>query len=371
MNRGGLVISFILFQLIWLSGCKQNTVNVLWNNDGPDSLFSGRKYKIQIPKNFPAVADHLADSLSYEGVELGRRLFYDKHLSADGKKSCASCHALQFAFSDSGKAVSENETGHTIRNAPALQNLVWNKLFSWDGRLLNLSSQADDAAHKELAIASDITISYLISDSTYRNLFRKAFGRPGSVTAYKMNKALEQFLISLVSANSKFDRVKRGEEQFSASEARGFKMFSNDTGGCFRCHNSNGGYTLLMTDNEFRNNGLDAVATAYQYPDSGRGGVTHVLSDYGKFKVPSLRNVAVTGPYMHEGRYKTLQQVVNFYSDSTHLSPSVDPIILFLFHGQKGHHLTAAEKNDLIDFLGTLTDSSFINNKVFANPFGQ
>ena len=369
MNRGRLTISFILFLLLGFSACRQNPVNVLWNNDGPDSLFASHKYTVPIPENFPAITHHLADSLSYEGVELGRRLFYDKHLSADGKKSCASCHALQYAFSDSGNAISENETGHTIRNAPALQNLVWNKLFSWDGRLLNLSSQGDDAAHKELAIPTDITISYLTADSSYRNLFRKAFGRPGSVTTNKIDRALEQFLILLVSANSKFDRVKRGEEHFTASEARGFKIFSNDTGGCFRCHNSNGGYTLLMTDNEFRNNGLDAVANAYQYPDSGRGGVTHVLSDYGKFKVPSLRNVAITGPYMHDGRYRTLQQVLNFYSDSTRLSPSVDPIILFLFHGQKEHHLTAAEKSDIIDFLETLTDSSFVNNQALSDPF--
>ncbi len=262
MNKAGLIILLFALQLIWICGCRNNPANTVWQNDGPDSLFTGTNYIIQKPANFPAITNPYADSLSYEGIELGRRLFYDKHLSADGKKSCASCHALQYAFSDSGKAVSENETGHTIRNAPALQNLVWNKLFSWDGRLINLSSQADDAAHKELAIPTDITISYLTSDSIYRKLFRKAFGRPGSVTAYKVNKALEQFLISLVSANSKFDRVKRGEEQFSASEARGFKIFSNDTGGCFRCHNSNGGYTLLLTDNEFRNNGLDAVATS-------------------------------------------------------------------------------------------------------------
>jgi cytochrome c peroxidase len=184
-----------------------------------------------------------------------------------------------------------------------------------------------------------------------------------------MDKALQQFMMSIVSCQSKFDRVKSGAEQFTDAEQRGFKIFSTDTGGCFNCHFSEGGYTLLMTDGKFRNNGLDSVLTPYQYPDSGRGGITHLLADYGKFKVPTLRNIAVTGPYMHDGRYKTLQQVINFYSDSTHMSPSVDPMIIYLFKGKDRHHLTSMQKSDLLDFLYTLTDSSFLHNPALSDPF--
>ena len=307
--------------------------------------------------------------MTYEGVELGHRLFYDKHLSRDGKKSCASCHLLQYALSDSGNAKSLNETGLTKRNAPALQNLLWAKDFFWDGKVKYLNAQSKDEAHNVLAMVTDITISYLKSDSVYCALFKRAFGRPGYITEDKMDNALQQFMLSIVSCNSKFDRVKRGEDKFTASEERGLNIFNSDTGGCFRCHSSTGGYTLLLTDNIFRNNGLDSVNTAYQYPDSGRGGVTHALSDYGKFKVPTLRNVAITGPYMHDGRYKTLQQVINFYSDSARLSPSVDPTIIALFAGNNKRHFTLTQKNDLLNFLYTLTDSTFIQNPSLADPF--
>jgi len=369
MKNTGVV--FVLLAVLWvlITGCKFNAVSYFFNAGKPDSLFVGRKYVVQVPFKFPAIENKYADSMTYEGVELGHMLFYDMHLSRDGKKSCASCHLLQYALSDSGNAKSVNETGLTTRNAPALQNLLWAKDFFWDGKVNRLDAQAKDASHNEMAMVTDITISYLKADSTYSALFKKAFGRPGDITEGNIDKALQQFMFSIISCNSKFDRVKKGEEQFTAAEQRGFKIFDSDTGGCFRCHASTGGYTLLLTDNAFRNNGLDSVQTAYQYADSGRGGITHVLSDYGKFKVPTLRNVALTGPYMHDGRYKTLQQVINFYSDSTRLSPSVDQAIMYVFKGPNPHHITPRQKSDLLSFLYTLTDSTFIQNPALANPF--
>ena len=352
-----------------LTGCRQNPLTYFFGPTEPDSLFTGKKYTIQRPFKFPPITNKYADSLTYEGVELGRRLFYDKHLSKDGEKSCASCHFLQYAFSDSGKAKSANETGLTIRNAPPLQNLLWAKQLFWDGKVTGLDAQARDASHKEMAMVADITISYLKSDSIYVALFKKAFGRPGDITENKIDKALQQFTMSIISSNSKYDRVKQGTENFTPSEQRGFNIFSTDTGGCFRCHHSGGGSSLLLTDNLFKNNGLDSVNTIYEFADSGRGGVTHIASDYGLFRVPSLRNIAVTGPYMHDGRYKALRQVINFYSDSTRLSPTVDPIILFLFHGKTARHLTPVQKNDLLNFLYTLTDSSFRHNASLSDPF--
>lgn len=368
MKKKSLCYITIVLLLIFMAGCKNNSL-VSWIESGPDSLYVGKKFVIEKPFRFPPITNKYADSLTFEGVELGRRLFYDKHLSADGKKSCASCHLLQYALSDSGNAKSNNETGLTKRNAPALQNLLWNSSFFWDGKLGKLDVQANDATHNELAMNADITISYLKADDIYSGLFKKAFGRPGDITEYKIDKALQQFMLTMISCNSKFDRFKKGRERLTDAEQRGFNIFSTDTGGCFRCHNSNGGYTLLLTDSKFRNNGLDSVDNAYQYPDSGRGGVTHTISDYGKFKVPSLRNVALTGPYMHDGRLKTLRQVVDFYSDSTRLSPSVDPIILFLFKGKEARHFTLQQKMDLVAFLSTFTDSSFIQNKALSDPF--
>lgn len=126
---------------------------------------------------------------------------------------------------------------------------------------------------------------------------------------------------------------------------------------------------MLFSDNLFKNNGLDSVANAYQFADSGRGGVTHVLSDYGKFKVPSLRNVAVSGPYMHDGRFNTLLQVINFYSDSTRNSPTVDPIVLYVFKSKSSRPLTSRQKDDLLNFLNTLTDSTFLHSPVYSDPF--
>jgi len=367
MKRKYPAIIFVVSVMALIAGCRNNSFRFF--DTEPGSNYAGTKFTIQKPFKFPFITNRYADSLTYEGVELGRRLFYDKHLSADGNKSCASCHLLQYALSDSGKARSMNETGLTRRNAPALQNLAWFKDFFWDGKVSNLEAQAKDATHNEMVVPVDITISYLKSDSTYTSLFKKAFGRPGDISEYKIDKALEQFMMSIVSCNSKFDRVKKGEEQYTPSEQRGFNVFSTDTGGCFHCHNSEGGYTLLLTNGKFQNNGLDSLLSPYAFPDSGRGGVTHLTQDYGTFKVPSLRNVALTGPYMHDGRYKTLQQVVNFYSDSTRMSPSVDPMIIYLFKGKDARHLTTKQKSDLISFLYTLTDSSFINNPALSNPF--
>ena len=369
MKRSATLIVFVVSVMSAITGCRHNPFAAFWGSAEPDSLYVGAKYTIQRPFKFPAVTDKYADSLTYEGVELGRRLFYDKHLSKDGKKSCASCHVQQYAFSDSGLSKSVNETGLTKRNAPVLQNLAWAKQLFWDGKITGLDAQSNDAAHNELAMVSDITISYLKADSVYVALFKKAFGHPGDITERKMDKALQQFLMSVVSCNSKYDRVKKGEAQFTASEARGAQIFSSDTGACFRCHNSGGGSSLLLTDNLFKNNGLDEASNVYQFADSGRGGVTHISADFGKFKVPSLRNVAVSGPYMHDGRFNTLKQVINFYSDSTALSPSVDPIILLTFHSKKSRRLTATEKEDLLNFLYTLTDSSFLHNQAYSNPF--
>ena len=177
-------------------------------------------------------------------------------------------------------------------------------------------------------------------------------------------------MLTAISANSKFDQSLQGGPALTQSEQNGLTLYNNETGDCFHCHASDGNTTLLMTDNLFRNNGLDSTLSIYGFKDPGRGGVTLNASDYGLFKDPTMRNIALTGPYMHDGRYKTLAQVINFYSDSTHLSPTIDPIMLRPNHNNGvGLELAPSQVTDLVNFLNTLTDTSFLDNPALSNPF--
>ncbi|HWB63784.1 MAG TPA: cytochrome c peroxidase [Chitinophagales bacterium] len=342
-----------------------------------ESDYKGTKYNLPVTNLLGKPRAPYADSLTVEGIELGRRLFYDVHLSKDGKKSCFSCHRLEYAFSDPGVALSMNETGMTTRNAQPLQNLAWLTAYFWDGRSSTLQQQAQDAFAHELALDTVKAVKYVEGDTTDMCLYKKAFGRPGVVTATKLNLAMEEFLLSAVSCNSRFDSVMRGQAKFTQEEADGYnKVFSLRTGDCIQCHRSIG-RTFLFTDSRFHNNGLDKVDNIKDFKDAGRGSITHNESDYGLFRTPSLRNVAVSAPYMHDGRFKTLRKVIDFYSDSLHYSPTVDPnIVIHLSpekradqHSNGGMHLTEKEKEELLSFLNTLTDTSFLHNPALQNPF--
>jgi cytochrome c peroxidase len=359
----------LLAVLIGLQNCKRDPLITKNTYTDADSLYTGKKYVINVPFRFPTLSNPYADSMTYEGVELGRRLFYDKHLSLDGQKSCGSCHHVQYALSDSGFSVSTNEFGLTKRNAPPIQNLAWATKQFWDGRVNTLAEQAQDAYQHELGIVLASSINYLKGDSVYTRLFRKAFGRPGDITDDKIYKAVQQFMMSAVSANSKFDKYVRGEGTLTSSELAGYRIFGSETGDCFHCHMSGGGSTYLMTDNLFSNNGLDSASNINDFRDPGRGGITLDPADYGRFKDPSLRNVALTAPYMHDGRYKTLDQVINFYSDSMKMSPTINSVMLLPNHANGGLHLSQQQKVNLLDFLNTLTDTSFLHNPALADPF--
>ncbi len=371
MKKSYLLVAFFFAAIFALENCKPDPAIIKGNNLDPDSLYVGKKYTM--PTNlyrFPALNNPFADSMTYEGIALGRRLFYDKNLSKDGTKACASCHHLVAAFSDSGNVKSTNEFGPTKRNAPALQNLAWAPYYFWDGRQKTIAAQAQDAYHNELGLIVTNAITYLQTDSIDVKLFKKAFGRPGTITEANIYKAIQQFEMTAISANSKFDQYLQSKATFTQSELNGYQIFNTETGDCFHCHMSDGGASLLITDNLYRNNGLDSALTVNDFADPGRGGITLNESDYGKFKDPSLRNIALTGPYMHDGRYTTLMQVINFYSDSTHRSPTIDPILLLYNHNYgAGLHLVQSQKNDLLNFLYTLTDTSFINNPNLASPF--
>ena len=315
---------------------------------------------IDTPENFPPIIHPEDNPLTEEGVELGRHLFWENKLSGNNSIACANCHLPQYAFSDPNKFSIGIHGDSGKRNSMVLQNLAWSENFFWDGRSLTLEEQILVTILD--SIEMDETWSNFLSeiryDNNYRDLFYKAFGtlEPDSTHAAK---ALAQFVRTMVSTNSKYDRYLRQEATLSQEESAGLASFNDLNGGdCFHCH---GG--ILGTDNSFKNNGLDELPM-----DSGRGLVTGLESDNFKFKVPSIRNIEYSAPYMHDGRFNTLDEVINFYSTGIHSnSPNIDPLIEFASQG--GVQLNPQERTELKAFLLTFSDPDFIYNPKFSNPF--
>ena len=345
-------ILFITYIILSLTGCQKKTI--VHSSYQPTSLV------INIPNNFPPITHPEDNPLTEEGVELGRHLFWENKLSGNNSMSCASCHLPQNAFSDPKKVSIGIHGDSGKRNAMVLQNLAWSESFFWDGRSLTLEEQIliPVLDSTEMDETWSNFLSEIEFDNNYRNLFYEAFGTlsPDSTHAAK---ALAQFVRTMVSTNSKYDRYLRQEEALTQDETAGLASFNDLNGGdCFHCH---GG--ILGTDNSFKNNGLD------EFPiDSGRGLFTGISSDNFKFKVPSIRNIEYSAPYMHDGRFNTLDQVINFYSIGVHPnSPNIDPLIEFASQG--GVQLNPQERNELKAFLLTFSDPDFINNPNFSNPF--
>lgn len=310
--------------------------------------------KLEVPKGWPQPNNIFASNpLTEEGFQLGRKLFYDGRLSKDGNFSCASCHQQFAAF-----ATFDHDFSHgfndqfSTRNAPALQNLAWVPLYHWDGGINHIEVQALSplTAPNEMAEEIDSVLQKLRADAAYKKMFRKAFGND-SINSQKMLKALAQFVGTLVSSNSKYDRVKRGKDAFNPSELHGYEVFKTK---CEHCHKE-----PLFTDNSFRNNGL--VANDF-LKDYGRMRITTETGDSLKFRVPSLRNIGVTQPYMHDGRLYSLGQVIEHYRSGIQQSATLDSSL------RKGIEFTPKEKYDLVLFLGTLTDTSFLKDKRFSQP---
>ncbi|HEY9340308.1 MAG TPA: cytochrome c peroxidase [Hanamia sp.] len=310
--------------------------------------------KLEVPKGWPQPNNIFANNpLTEEGFQLGRKLFYDGRLSKDGNFSCASCHQQFAAF-----ATFDHDFSHgfndqfSTRNAPALQNLAWVPLYHWDGGINHIEVQALSplTAPNEMAEEIDSVLQKLRADAAYKKMFKKAFGNE-TINSQKMLKALAQFVGTLVSANSKYDKVKRGEDAFNPSELHGYEVFKMK---CEHCHKE-----PLFTDNSFRNNGL---AVNDFLKDYGRMRITTEAGDSLKFRVPTLRNIGVTQPYMHDGRLYSLGQVIEHYRTGIQQSATLDSSL------RKGIDFTPKEKYDLVLFLGTLTDTSFLKDKRFSQP---
>ncbi len=315
-------------------------------------------YELTLPFKFPEFEIPPGSELTEEGIALGRELFYDPILSVDSTLACAGCHKAQEGFSDSN--FRSEGVGGTLgkRQAMPVMNLAWGEKFFWDGRANSIAHQVLFPVEDPLEMKSDWTNieDRLNLHKDYPAKFYAAFGTD-KITKELVGKAIAQFERTMISGNSKHDAVLENLAFFTPSEQRGFELFNTEEADCFHCH---GG--ALFTDNLFHNNGLDSV-----YTDIGLAGVTGRGVDTGYFKTPSLRNLIFTAPYMHDGRFKTLEEVVDHYSEGLINSPYIDPLMLFANEG--GVHLSEQQKRDLVAYLKTLTDTSFINNPAFQNPF--
>jgi cytochrome c peroxidase len=243
-----------------------------------------------------------------------------------------------------------------------------NKKFFFDGRQTSIEDAVADALKGEQHFNYIYSKSKLESQPRYSSLFKKAFGRPGDITEDKVNKAIAQFIRTLVSFNSKFDLFMRGEATLTSNEQQGFAIFNdNDSGDCFHCHADGPYLTFANQILFFANNALDSVNSVNDFKDKGLGAISLDANDNGRFKIPTLRNIMLTPPYMHDGRFATIQDVIGHYSDGLKYSPNVDPLMQKFFQG--GVRINQIEKDHLIDFLKTLTDTSFVNKPEFQNPF--
>lgn len=326
----------------------------------PQPVYAPIPYELNLPSHFPEMVIPDDNPLTVQGVNLGRHLFWDTRLSGDNTMSCGTCHLPQFSFSDNRPTSDGIDGKFGTRNTMVLQNLAWANDFFWDGRAKTLEEQVLLPVINPIEMHDTWShfMDEIRDDEKYKTMFFEAFGVVAFDSTYAA-KAMAQFLRTMVSCNSKYDRIIQGEEAFTIQEQSGFDSFNALSGGdCFHCH---GG--ALTTDFSYKNNGLDAVPV-----DTGRGLVTGDPNDYFKFKVPPLRNIEYSAPYMHDGRFTTIDQVISHYSIGLEASsPNISPLMEFASQG--GVQLTPQEIADLKAFLLTLSDPGFINNPDFQNPW--
>ncbi|MGB4772312.1 MAG: cytochrome c peroxidase [Chitinophagaceae bacterium] len=333
---------FIAILFIFIAGI------LACNKDELQLVFQG----FQQPSHFPAPAYRMANNpVTEEGFELGRKLFYETKLSADNTISCGTCHIQTSAFTHHGHSVSHGIFDRLgTRNSPPIMNLAWNTSFMWDGGIvdLDLQSVAPITNHLEMDETLENVLNKLRNSSEYPALFKRAYGS-SEITTSGFLKALSQFMVMCVSAKSKYDSVvnKLGPV-FTADEAEGYAIVKQK---CTPCH-----VEPLFTDHSFRNNGISVS----NVNDQGRYLITQRDTDMYKFKVPSLRNLAFTKPYMHDGRFLELDAVLDHYSSQVQQTPNLDPML------SKGIPLTQDERRKVSAFLNTLNDRSFIFDKRFS-----
>lgn len=368
------IVLLALAVILLIGACKNDDDDATTPmvNDEIEGPYNPVPYTLEAPSWFGDPNQYVPEDnpMTVDGIALGRMLFYDPILSSDSTMSCSTCHQSAKGFAD-GEATSLGVLGIAgNRSSMPLINLVYNtKGFFWDGRSGTLEEQAlapvED--HRELNENWENVVEKLRNHPDYPQLFRKAFGID---KRSKMNKelavmAIAQFERTMISANSRFDRVVWLNEGWATdSEQRGRELFFVEFAepgithpGCSHCHGS-----YLYTENNFFNNGIEDAEIFEDFPDAGLGGVTNVLYDTGKFRAPTLRNIALTAPYMHDGRFQTLEEVLDHYASGGHGFLNEDANI-------QQFNLSEQDKMDMINFLNMLTDTSFVNNPAFQNPF--
>lgn len=309
-------------------------------------------YKFDLPEHFPPFTVVNNNLTTQQGVALGKRLYYDKMLSSGGPfegRSCSSCHhqSSSFTINAAGTAV----LPHT--------NLNWYTHFLWNGKV---SGGLEQVMAFEINDFFQANIALFKADPTYQRMNCEAFAS-NDISATDMANALAQWMRTLVSANSKYDRYLAGEEALTELELMGETIFNSNIGDCFKCH-----AMPLTTDLLFHNNGLTFDGEAPTGTDMGRFNITDDPADIGKFKTPTLRNIALTAPYMHDGRFQTLEEVVEHYNSGVRWSPSLDEVMQ-TSDNKYGLHLYDIEKKALVAFLNTFTDTTFTSNPEFSDPF--
>lgn len=340
-------VNIVLILLISVVACeKQETI---------ETQAGLTPYALLVPTGFPPMVIPTDNPMTIEGVALGKKLFFDPILSGNNTMSCATCHMQKFGFSDSTNQFSTGIDGlKGPRNAMPIINLGWASNFFWDGGAANLESQVVGPIQNPLEMHQDIAgaVAELNAHPEYPAMFKKVYGGD-VVTTSMLMRAIAQFERTLISGNSKYDQYLKGKYTLTPAENRGMNLFTDPKkGDCNHCHVLGG----TFTDFEYRNTGLDSIAV-----DKGRELITLKVPDRGRFKTPTLRNIAVTGPYMHDGRFKTLLECVEHYNTGFKYTQNLDPN---LENSVKGR-MNSAEMNDIVAFLQTLTDDDFLTNPAF------
>lgn len=333
-----------LVSLIYFTACQDDN---LQKKDNP--------YEFVAPDNFPAPTyTFYNNNITEEGFKLGKKIFFDPILSIDGSISCSSCHNQSLAFADIPlHTVSVGIDGLVgIRNAPSLANLAFMREFFWDGGVTHLDFVPINAIESPVEMGEDIAavVAKIKNDAEYSALFEAAFNTT-EINMPLLMDALAQFMLLMVSDNSKYDAYLKGTETLTAQELKGLQLFDQK---CESCHSG-----ILFTNQDYVNNGIDSV-----FSDSGRATISANPLDIGKFKVPTLRNIAVTAPYMHNAKFRTLEDVLNHYDNGLISSNSLAPSLVQA-NGDLGIPLSTEEKAAIIAFLETLTDYEFLNNPIF------
>ncbi|MBB2951035.1 cytochrome-c peroxidase [Sphingobacterium sp. JUb56] len=333
--------------LVW--ACKKG-------EDTLPELFTG----FVKPNNFPEpVYNFTRNAITKDGFELGKRLFFEPRLSRNNTIACGSCHIQSAAFTHHGHDVSHGIDDRLgIRNPMPIMNMAWQKEFFWDGGVFDLDLAAVNAITNPVEMDETVpnVLKKLRAHPDYPTLFKKAFGTD-EITDARFFKALSQYMLMAVSSNAKYDHVMRKEPgyAFTEQEEKGYLFYQKN---CSSCHSE-----PLFTDRSYRNNGL----APNRVNDTGRDSVTLNAADRYKFKVPSLRNISYTAPYMHDGRFLTLNRVIEHYRTGMVDSPTLDPIFRQA-DGSLGIKMTEEQKDNLIAFLKTLDDRDFLTNKLLAEP---